>query len=105
MHRSIHSLPLISANDISIRALIYAHMTKDAHLKFSHKHMTNYQPPKTRIKPNDTLNQYDTETHNSFDGITHVDDYPTQQDYMHNGEQATLTCLTDIDLVGQPDTR
>jgi hypothetical protein len=99
--------PTAIANDVSKRTLIYAHKTKDAHLKFSHtsKHMTNYQPPKTRKKPNDTLNQYDTETYNSFDGITLVDDRPPQQDYMHNGEQATLTCLTDIDLAGQPDTR
>jgi hypothetical protein len=27
------------------------------------------------------------------------------QEYIHKGEKSILTCLTDIDLAGQPDTR
>ena len=67
--------------------------------------MANYTPPKTRKKPTDTTTTYDVDTYNTFDGITHVDDAPTQQEYTHNGEHLTLKCLTDIDLAGQPATR
>ncbi len=98
--------PTKVANEISHRALVYyAYRTKDAHLKFSYTRMANYTPPKTRKKPTDTTNTYDVDTYNTFDGITHVDDTTTQQEYTHNGEQLTLTCLTDTDLAGQPDTR
>ncbi len=92
-------------NEISHRALVYAHRTKDAHLRFSYNKMTNYTPLKTRKKPTDTTTTYDVDTYNTNDGIPHVDDTTQQQEYIHQGEHLTLTCLTDIDLAGQPDTR
>jgi hypothetical protein len=67
--------------------------------------MTNYQPPKTRKKPTDQINEYEVDQFNTYDGITHTDDKPHKQEYTHHGEQVTLTCLTDIDLAGQQDTR
>jgi hypothetical protein len=67
--------------------------------------MTGYIPPKTRQKPTDAVTTYDVEHFNTYDGIQHVDDQPQTQDYTHQGEPITLTCLTDIDLAGQPDTR
>jgi hypothetical protein len=35
--------------------------------------MKSYTPPKTRKKPTDTTDCYNTD-HNTSDGITHVDD-------------------------------
>jgi hypothetical protein len=67
--------------------------------------MTEYTPPKTRKKPTDVTTDYDTKRYNTHDGITHTDDDDQLQDYKHKGEQLTLTCQTDIDLAGQPDTR
>jgi hypothetical protein len=67
--------------------------------------MKDYAPPKTRRKPTDTITTYDIDHFNTYDGIQHVDDQTQAQEYMHKGEQAILTCITDIDLAGQPDTR
>ena len=97
--------PTKTANEIVKRALIYSHRTKDAHLRFSSILMKDYTPPKTRRKPTDAFTTYDVDHFNTYDGIQHVDDQPQQQDYIHTGDQVTLTCLTDIDLAGQPDTR
>jgi hypothetical protein len=98
--------PTPTANEIVNRALIYPHRTKKAYLRFSHTLMTNYQPPKTRKKPTDQINEYEVDQFNTYDGITHTDDNPHKQEYTHNGEQVTLTYLTDIiDLAGQQDTR
>jgi hypothetical protein len=65
--------------------------------------MTGYTPPKTRRKPTDTITAYDVDHFNTYDGIKQVDEDEQQQDHIHEGE--TLTCLTDIDLAGQLDTR
>jgi hypothetical protein len=53
--------PTPIANDIVNRALIYAHRSKHAHLRFSHTLMTNYQPPTTRKKPTDQTNEYEVD--------------------------------------------
>ncbi len=96
--------PTSLANQLVQRALVYAIRTKDAYLHFSHGKMQNYTPPKTRKKPTDTTDFYNTD-HNTSDGITHVDDNHPNQTYRHKGPQLTLVCQTDIDLAGQPDTR
>ena len=67
--------------------------------------MTGYTPPLTRRKPTDSINAYDVDHFNTYDGIQHVDDQQEEQGYIHHGAPLTLTCLTDIDLAGQPDTR
>ena len=67
--------------------------------------MENYHPPPTRRKPTDITTEYDVNDYNTFDGITHTDELTPTQEYTHQGEQITLTCLTDIDLAGQMDTR
>jgi hypothetical protein len=97
--------PTKIANEIVNRALIYSYRTKDAHLKFSSLLMTGYIPPKTRRKPTDAISDYDVDHFNTYDGITHVDEKALQQEYTYPGNPLTLTCLTDIDLAGQPDTR
>jgi hypothetical protein len=97
--------PTKTANEIVNRALLYSYRTRDAHLRFSSLLMTGYTPPKTRRKPNDAITAYDVDNYNTYDGITHVDDKEPQQGYTHPGDPLILTCLTDIDLAGQPDTR
>jgi hypothetical protein len=97
--------PTKVANEISHRALIYARRTKNDNLRFSYTQMASYTPPKTRKKPTDTTTTYDVDSYNTNDGIPRVDDTPQQQEYKYQGEELTLTCLTDIDLAGQPDTR
>ena len=67
--------------------------------------MTGYTPPKTRKKPTDGETDYETTHYNIDDGIVHTDEEHQTQEYKHTGEQLTLTCQTDIDLAGQPDTR
>jgi hypothetical protein len=67
--------------------------------------MMGYTPPKTRRKPTDAITAYDVEHFKTYDGIQHVDEQQEKQDYIHQGESLALTCLTDIDLAGQPDTR
>jgi hypothetical protein len=96
--------PTKVANEIVKRALIYAIRTHNAHLTFSHTTMTGYIPPKTRKKPMDGNQEYETD-YNTTDGIQHHDDEDNTQDYTHKGEQLTLIAQTDIDLAGQPDTR
>ncbi len=97
--------PTKIANEIVNRALIYSYRTKDAHLKFSSLLMAGYTPPKIRRKPTDAPSDYAVDHFNTNDGITHVDEKEPQQDYTHPEDPLTLTCLTDIDLAGQPDTR
>jgi hypothetical protein len=97
--------PTKTANEIVNRALIYSYRTRDAHLRFSSLLMTGYTPLKSRRKPNDAITAYDVENYNTYDGITHVDDKEPKQGYTHPGDPLILTCLTDIDLAGQPDTR
>jgi hypothetical protein len=58
--------PTKIANEISLRALVYAHRTKDAHLRFSYTQIQNYTPPKTRKKPTDATTTYDVDTYNTF---------------------------------------
>jgi hypothetical protein len=94
-----------TSNEIVNRALIYSYRTKDAHLRFSSLLMKDYTPPQTRRKPTDAITVYDVEHFNTYDGIKHVDETEHDQTYIHPGESLTLTCLTDIDLAGQPDTR
>ncbi len=65
--------PTSLANQLVQRALVYAIRTKDAYLHFSHDKTQNYTPPKTRKKPTDTTDLYNTD-HDTSDGITHVDD-------------------------------
>jgi hypothetical protein len=67
--------------------------------------MTGYTPPKTCKKPTDGETDYETMHYNIVDGIKHTDEEHQIQEYNHTGEQLTLTCQTDIDLAGQPDTR
>jgi hypothetical protein len=51
------------------------------------------------------VTDYDTD-YNTCDGITHVEDTEKETSpYTHKGKQVTLSCQTDIDLAGQPDTR
>ncbi len=96
--------PTKIANEIAKRALPYAMRTSTAHLTFSHKTMTGYVPPKTRKKPTDVNQAYETD-YNLTDGIQHHEEDVTTQEYKHTGEQLILVAQTDIDLAGQPDTR
>ncbi len=97
--------PTRTANEIVHRALIYALRTQDAYLRFSNTLMHNYTPPKTRRITTYNIGEYEVDHFNTHDGIPHTDEQPQQQTYEHKGESLTLTCLTDIDLAGQPDTR
>jgi hypothetical protein len=96
--------PTKIAKDIVKRALLYAIRTSTAHLTFSHTQMIGYAPPKTRKKPTDVNQTYETD-YNITDGIQHHENDEPTQDYKHKGEQLTLIAQTDIDLAGQPDTR
>jgi hypothetical protein len=75
---------------------------------FSHDAMQSYTPPKTRRKPTDTDNQeYKTTEYNVTDGIKQPDDETPAQEYTYKGtgEDVIQTCMTDIDLAGQIETR
>jgi hypothetical protein len=90
------------------RAVRYAAQTKRAHLLFSHDAMQSYTPPKTIRKPTDTDNPaYETMDNNVTDGIPQADDETTAQEYTYKGtgEHVIQTCMTDIDLAGQIETR
>jgi hypothetical protein len=65
-------------------------------------------PPKTRKKPTDQdTKRYDTDSYNIDDGIKQPDDELTRQDFTYKGpgENVIQTCMTDIDLAGQVETR
>jgi hypothetical protein len=100
--------PTKTANEILKRALRYAAQTKDAYLSFNHDTMQSYTPPKTRRKPTDTETTcYDTQEHNVEDGIRQPDDEQQVQEFIYKGtgEHVIQTCMTDIDLAGQVETR
>ena len=66
--------------------------------------MQAYMPPKTRRKPTDAdTSTYDTQEYNADDGIRQPDDEQQVQEY--HGEHVIQTCMTDIDLAGQIETR
>ncbi len=70
--------------------------------------MQSLVPPKTRRKPTDTdASSYDTQEYNVEDGIKQPDDQPQEQEFTYTGpgEHVTQTCMTDIDLAGQIETR
>ncbi len=63
-------------------------------------------PPKTRKKLTDQRGkEYEVNKYTVNDGITHKDEQRKEQEYVYKGEQLTLSCQTDIDLVGQIETR
>jgi hypothetical protein len=96
-----------TADEILKRALRYAAQTKHAYLFFSHDAMQFYMPPKTRRKPTDTDNScYETQEYNVEDGIKQPD-HQQVQDYTYTGtgEHVTQTCMPDIDLAEQIETR
>ncbi len=100
--------PTKTANEILKRALRYAAQTKDAYLLFDHDAMQSYSPPKTRRKLTDTETScYETGEYNVEDGIKQPDDQPHEQEFTYTGpgESVTQTCMTDIDLAGQVETR
>ena len=98
--------PTRIANELVDRAIEYTIKTKNAHLLFSHEHMTGYQPPPTRKKPTDNAKEkYEVNDYNMQDGIQQADDKDRKREYVYKGEQLTLTCQTDIDLAGQVETR
>jgi hypothetical protein len=69
--------PTKEANQILARTLQYVEQTKHARLEFKRERMLNYTtPPKTRKKPNDLVNPYETDTYCLSDGITNDDDKP-----------------------------
>jgi hypothetical protein len=78
-----------------------------ATLRFRYTDMSSYTPPPTRKKPTgvdtslcDFVDEYSVD-----DGIPQVDDDEMKQEYLHDGEQMTITRQTDIDLTGQVETR
>jgi hypothetical protein len=100
--------PTKHANEILKRALTYAAQTKDAYLLFSYDAMQSFTPPKMRKKPTDSDNNcYETNAYNINDGIRQPDDYKQPQAYTCQGIGAKViqTCMTDIDLAGQVETR
>jgi hypothetical protein len=100
--------PTKTANEILKRALRYAAQTKDAYLLFNHDAMQSFVPPKTGRKPTDTETScYETGEYNVEDGIKQPDDQPQKQEFTYTGpgEYVTQTCMTDIDLAGQVETR
>ena len=100
--------PTKTANEILNRAVKYAAQTSGAYLSFRHDAMLSYTPPKTRKKPTDQDTKcYATDDYNLNDGITQPDDAPTRQDFVYTGpgENVIQTCMTDIDLAGQVETR
>jgi hypothetical protein len=97
-----------TANDILRRALRYAAQTKDPYLLFSHDDMQSFVPPKTLRKPTDVdKSSYDTQEYNVEDGIQQPDDKQQEHEFTYTGpgEHVTQTCMTDIDLAGQIETR
>jgi hypothetical protein len=99
--------PTKTANEILKGAVRYAAQTRGAYLLFSHDAMQSYTPPKTRRKPTDTDNQeYESREYNVTDGITQPDDEtPPQECIQRHWRTRDSTCMTDIDLAGQIDTR
>ena len=68
--------------------------------------MLNYTPPKTRKKPNELVNPYESDAYCLTDGISNDDDIPIKHEYRYSAAPSLiLTCLTDIDLGGQLPTR
>ncbi len=67
--------------------------------------MLLFKLPKTRKKPTDIVNPYDTEDYCLSDGIRQPNDIPVIQDFIYDGPSLTLMCQTDIDLGGQLPTR
>ena len=97
--------PTKEANLILQRALQYVEQTQDAELTFDCEHMLLFRPPKTRKKPTDIVNSYETEDYCLSDGIRQPDDFTIKQDFIYDGPPLTLMCQTDIDLGGQLPTR
>jgi hypothetical protein len=100
--------PTKTANEILKRAVRYAAQTKDAYLLFDHDAMQSYTPPKTRRKPTDTETTcYETQEYNVEDGIRQPDDEQQVQEFIYKGtgEHVIQTCMTDIDLAGQIETK
>jgi hypothetical protein len=98
--------PTKEANQILARTLQYVEQTKHAKLEFKRENMLNYTPPKTRKKPTDLVNPYETDAYCLTDGIVNNDDNPIQHGYHYtHAPPLILTCLTDIDLGGQLPTR
>jgi hypothetical protein len=65
-------------------------------------------PPKTRKKPTDKETKgYETTDYNLDDGIRQPDDDKQEQEYEYKGpgNKVIQTCMTDIELAGQIETR
>jgi hypothetical protein len=85
--------PTKTANDIVRRALLYVKRTSDAHLKYSHKAMSEFRIPPTRKKPTDINDNYDTTQYNITHGIQHEDDkINTDAAYRHIGPTMHVMC-------------
>ncbi len=98
--------PTKGENQILARILQHVEHTKHARLKFTRTNMLNYTPPKTRKKPNDLVNLYESDAYCLTDGIPNDDEAPTQYGYHYTlTSPLILTCLTDVDLGGQLPTR
>ena len=84
----------------------YVEQTQHARLDFKRDNMLNYTPPKTRKKPHDLANPYETDAYCLTDGIINDDEKPIKHGYSYTHDiPLILTCLTDIDLGGQLPTR
>ena len=98
--------PTKEANQILARTMQYVEQTQHARLDFKRDNMLNYTPPKTRKKPHDLVNPYETDAYCLTDGIINDDDKPIKHGYSYTHDiPLILTCLTDIDLGGQLATR
>jgi hypothetical protein len=77
--------PTQEANQILARTLQYVEQTKHAKLEFKRENMLNYTPPKTRKKPTDLVNPYETDTYTYCltDGIINADDTPINLSHRH----------------------
>jgi hypothetical protein len=68
--------PTKEANQILARTVQYVEQTKHARLEFKLENMINYIPPKTRKKPNDLVNPYESDAYCLTNGISNDDDIP-----------------------------
>jgi hypothetical protein len=92
--------PTKEANQILARTLQYVEQTKHARLEFKRDTMLHYTPPKTRKKPNNLVNPYETDAYCLTDGIPNDDETPIQQEYTYSEDPPLiLTCLTDIETL------
>jgi hypothetical protein len=97
--------PTALAQEILKRTLLYICRTKHYQLTYDPTAMAHHQPPPVRPRPHTTKDIYATEDCNTPDAFSHLDDKAPTQDYIYPGPPVVITCMTDIDLAGQIESR